>query len=165
FPSEVFSERFRGAGVLCRCMCHRPVGPNPLGTAVRALPGHALGRVRLLGRCVGGSVRDPGTWVRQGSRDPSPYIDGSMPHPPTDHDADIPAPTRYLRTSWATDPFALGSYSFLPPTPLGASVRAHLAASVGARLHFAGEATSHEAPATTAGAVLSGRRAARRVRA
>lgn len=88
-----------------------------------------------------------------------------MPKPPRAREADIPAPTRYLRTSWSTDPFALGSYSFLPPNPLGASVRTHLAASVGARLHFAGEATSHEAPATTAGAVLSGRRAARRVRA
>src|SRR5690625_268116 len=110
-------------------MCHRPVGPNPLGTAVRALPGHALGRVRLLGRCVGRSERDPGTWVRQEPRHPSPEKEESMPHPPRAHEADIPAPTRYLRTSWATDPFALGSYSFLPPNPLGASVRAHLARS------------------------------------
>ncbi|GAB3721324.1 flavin monoamine oxidase family protein [Nocardiopsis oceani] len=74
----------------------------------------------------------------------------------------IPAPTRHLRTSWSSDPFALGSYSYLPPNPLGTAVRGHLAAPVG-RLHFAGEATSDEAPATTAGALLSGRRAAAEV--
>ncbi|WP_017589221.1 flavin monoamine oxidase family protein [Nocardiopsis ganjiahuensis] len=75
----------------------------------------------------------------------------------------IPEPTRYLRTSWSEDPFALGSYSYLPPNPLGASVRGLLAAPVGGRLFFAGEATSEEAPATTTGALLSGRRAAEEV--
>lgn len=85
-----------------------------------------------------------------------------MPHNhPRVHGADVPAPTRYLRTSWSTDPFTLGSYSFLPPNPLGPSVRAHLASSVGDRLHFAGEATCAEAASTTTGAVLSGRRAAK----
>lgn len=86
-----------------------------------------------------------------------------MPDPSKVRGADIPAPIRYLRTSWSTDPFALGSYSFLPPNPLGPSVRAHLASSVGSRLHFAGEATCDEAASTTAGAVLSGRRAAKEV--
>ncbi|MEV6132815.1 FAD-dependent oxidoreductase [Streptomyces violaceusniger] len=71
----------------------------------------------------------------------------------------LPEPVASLRTSWSTDPFALGSYSYLAPSPLGVSVRKRLAAPVG-RLHFAGEATSHEAPATQAGALLSGRRAA-----
>lgn len=75
----------------------------------------------------------------------------------------LPEPTRFLRTSWSTDPFALGSYSYLPPNPLGASVRAHLSAPVGGRLYFAGEATSAKAPATTTGALLSGRRAAKEV--
>ncbi|MEV0261108.1 FAD-dependent oxidoreductase [Streptomyces sp. NPDC050617] len=73
--------------------------------------------------------------------------------------SDVPEPVAFLRTSWSTDPFALGSYSYLAPSPLGVSVREKLAAPVG-RLHFAGEATSSEAPATQAGALLSGRRAA-----
>jgi monoamine oxidase len=71
----------------------------------------------------------------------------------------LPEPVAFLRTSWSTDPFALGSYSYLAPSPLGLSVREKLAAPVG-RLYFAGEATSPEAPATQAGALLSGRRAA-----
>ncbi|MEV0280747.1 FAD-dependent oxidoreductase [Streptomyces sp. NPDC050610] len=75
------------------------------------------------------------------------------------HVNDVPEPVAFLRTSWSTDPFALGSYSYLAPSPLGVSVREKLAAPAG-RLHFAGEATSGEAPATQAGALLSGRRAA-----
>ncbi|MFD3925549.1 FAD-dependent oxidoreductase [Streptomyces sp. NPDC058614] len=77
----------------------------------------------------------------------------------TPHVSSLPEPVAFLRTSWSTDPFALGSYSCLAPSPLGVSVREILAAPVG-RLHFAGEATSGEAPATQAGALLSGRRAA-----
>ncbi|MBP2472310.1 monoamine oxidase [Crossiella equi] len=74
----------------------------------------------------------------------------------------IPDPVRHLRTSWSADPFARCSYSYLAPSPLGTDVRPMLAAPVG-RLHFAGEATSAEAPATTHGALESGRRAAREV--
>ncbi|MCX5563474.1 FAD-dependent oxidoreductase [Streptomyces sp. NBC_00038] len=73
----------------------------------------------------------------------------------------VPDPVSFLRTSWSTDPLALCSYSFLAPSPLGVDVRTRLASSVGGRLHFAGEATSSEAPATTTGALISGRRAAR----
>jgi len=73
----------------------------------------------------------------------------------------VPDPVSFLRTSWSTDPFALCSYSFLAPSPLGVDARTRLAAPVGGHLHFAGEATSSEAPATTTGALLSGRRAAR----
>ncbi|MBR8744443.1 FAD-dependent oxidoreductase, partial [Nocardiopsis sp. MG754419] len=75
----------------------------------------------------------------------------------------VPEPIHHRRTSWSRDPFALGSYSSLAPHPLGTSVRTRLAAPVGTRLHFAGEATSAEAPATTAGALLSGRRAAEEI--
>ncbi|MBQ0984800.1 FAD-dependent oxidoreductase [Streptomyces sp. F63] len=75
----------------------------------------------------------------------------------------VPDPVAFLRTSWSTDPFALCSYSYLAPGPLGTSVRSGLAAPVGERLHFAGEATSGGAPATTAGALESGRRAAREI--
>ena len=78
----------------------------------------------------------------------------TMPQPSA-----LPEPVAFLRTSWSNDPFALGSYSFLAPSLLGTSVRQQLAAPAG-RLYFAGEATSQEAPATQAGALLSGRRAA-----
>lgn len=71
-------------------------------------------------------------------------------------------PTSFLRTSWSTDPFALGSYSYLAPSDLGSSARELLAAPAG-RLFFAGEATSTSAPATTTGAWQSGERAAAQV--
>ncbi|MFT6534114.1 MAG: monoamine oxidase [Alpinimonas sp.] len=73
----------------------------------------------------------------------------------------VPArPTSFLRTSWSTDPFAGGSYSFLAPSDLGTDARSMLAERVGP-LHFAGEGTSSNAPATTHGAFESGRRVAR----
>jgi polyamine oxidase len=73
---------------------------------------------------------------------------------------DVPErPTAFLRTSWSTDPFAEGSYSFLAPSDVGIDARTLLAAPVGP-LHFAGEGTSSNAPATTHGALESGRRAA-----
>ena len=73
---------------------------------------------------------------------------------------DVPErPASFLRTSWSTDPFAEGSYSFLAPSAVGTDARTLLAAPVGP-LHFAGEGTSSSAPATTHGALESGRRAA-----
>ncbi len=72
----------------------------------------------------------------------------------------VPArPTSILRTSWSTDPFAKGSYSFLAPSDVGTDARTLLAGPAGP-LHFAGEGTSSTAPATTHGALESGRRAA-----
>ncbi len=68
-------------------------------------------------------------------------------------------PRDWARTSWSRDPFALGSYSYLAPSELGPSARTMLAEPVG-RLVFAGEATSSTAPATTHGALQSGRDAA-----
>jgi monoamine oxidase len=72
----------------------------------------------------------------------------------------VPDPVNFLRTSWSTDPFALCSYSYLAPSEYGTDVRKMLAAPVAGRLHFAGEATSSDAPAMTHGALESGRRAA-----
>jgi len=68
-------------------------------------------------------------------------------------------PTSFLRTSWSTDPFANGSYSYLAPSNVGTDARDMLAEPID-RLHFAGEATSPTAPATTHGAWESGQRAA-----
>jgi len=80
------------------------------------------------------------------------------PTRPTDGATGV-QPTSFLRTSWSTDPFAQGSYSFLAPSDVGTDARAMLAEPIG-RLHFAGEATSPDAPATTHGAWESGQRAA-----
>jgi polyamine oxidase len=61
---------------------------------------------------------------------------------------------------WTIDPFVRGSYSYLPPGT-GLSDRAALAAPVGHRLFFAGEATDLEGlSATVAGAIRTGERAA-----
>jgi monoamine oxidase len=67
-----------------------------------------------------------------------------------------------IRTSWSTDQWARGSYSFLPvgATP---SLRVALAQPINGRLFFAGEATSSDAPATVHGALASGTRAAQEV--
>jgi monoamine oxidase len=74
----------------------------------------------------------------------------------------VPEPLAMIRTSWSTDPWARGSYSFLPvgATP---SLRVALAQPINDQLFFAGEATSSDAPATVHGALVSGQRAAQEV--
>ena len=75
---------------------------------------------------------------------------------------DIPEPTGHLVTRWASDPYAYGSYSYLRPGTDGDTLDA-LAAPVGDRLFFAGEATSRDYEATVHGAYLSGLRAAEEI--
>jgi monoamine oxidase len=65
---------------------------------------------------------------------------------------------RYI--AWSAEPHIAMGYSSRPPHGLG--LRDALAAPCGA-LHFAGEATNSEHPATVHGAIESGRRAAREV--
>ncbi|HEX2571812.1 MAG TPA: FAD-dependent oxidoreductase [Polyangia bacterium] len=77
--------------------------------------------------------------------------------------ARVPARPETVRiTRWAADPFARGSYSHVRP---GGSAEDHdaLAAPIGERLFFAGEATERHNPATVHGAYESGRREARRI--
>lgn len=71
----------------------------------------------------------------------------------------VPAPAAMVRTSWANDPFTLGSYSFLP---VGATpqARADLAQPVARRVFFAGEALDPGNPATVHGARAAGLAAA-----
>lgn len=71
----------------------------------------------------------------------------------------LPALKGSLSTAWASDPQALGSYSFLPAGAVP-DVRMHLAEPTADRVFFAGEATSSDYPATVHGAYLSGREAA-----
>ena len=75
---------------------------------------------------------------------------------------EIPRPTGHRITRWIQDPYAHGSYSY---TPMGASVEMFddLAAPVGERLFFAGEATIADYYATVHGAYLSGLREANRI--
>ncbi len=70
-----------------------------------------------------------------------------------------PDPVAARITRWKSDPFAYGSYSYLPPGARSGD-RRRLARAVGDRLYFAGEATSWRYPATVHGAYLSGVRAA-----
>lgn len=75
---------------------------------------------------------------------------------------DVPDPVATHVTRWRDDPWALGSYSYLP---IGATVddlRA-LGEPVGERLLFAGEATEPLLYATVHGALVSGLREARRI--
>lgn len=73
---------------------------------------------------------------------------------------DIPQPSSWQITRWASDPFARGSYSFsaLGSTPQS---RRELAAPLAGRLFFAGEATGSPHHGTAHAALLSGQRAAR----
>ncbi|MEM7586957.1 MAG: FAD-dependent oxidoreductase [Acidobacteriota bacterium] len=74
----------------------------------------------------------------------------------------LPAPTGSLITRWRRDPFAYGSYSFIP-TGASHGMRRDLAEPVAGRLFFAGEATESDHPSTVHGAYLSGQRAAEEV--
>jgi monoamine oxidase len=62
-------------------------------------------------------------------------------------------------SSWSTDPYARGTYSFHAPGS-GLAERRRLQEPVGDRLYLAGEAVGTDNPATVHGAVLSGRYAA-----
>lgn len=71
----------------------------------------------------------------------------------------FPEPLEVRVTRWGADPFARGSYSYLP---VGATRRdrIQLARPVGKTLFFAGEATHADDPSTVHGAYWSGLRAA-----
>lgn len=72
---------------------------------------------------------------------------------------DIPEPTDFQITRWASDPFARGSYSFcsIGSTP---QMRRELARPLDGKLFFAGEATNVDYYGTADGAYQSGLRAA-----
>jgi len=76
----------------------------------------------------------------------------------------IPMPLGQQITRWASDPFALGSYSF-NAVGVDPKMRDDLAASIDKRIYFAGEASHRKHFATTHGAYLTGLRAARELAA
>ncbi|GAT11754.1 monoamine oxidase [Mycolicibacterium novocastrense] len=75
---------------------------------------------------------------------------------------DAPEPTRSIVTRWGTDPYSLGSYSFIAVGSSPDDMSA-LGEPVGERLLFAGEATNPEFFGTVHGAYLSGIREADRI--
>lgn len=75
---------------------------------------------------------------------------------------DIPRPSRIVRTSWLSDPYSRGSYSYVAVGATPADVET-LAAPVGERLLFAGEATDRAHWACVHSAYLSGLREAARI--
>lgn len=74
----------------------------------------------------------------------------------------VPAPIAAQVTRWRSDPYCRGSYSF-PALGQGLEDFDTLAAPVGERLLFAGEATSRSTFGTVHGAVLSALREAQRL--
>ncbi len=69
------------------------------------------------------------------------------------------SPVEVRTSSWTTDPYARGTYSFHAPGS-GLDDRRQLQEPIGDRLYLAGEAVGVNNPATVHGAVLSGRCAA-----
>ncbi|MFP5489665.1 MAG: flavin monoamine oxidase family protein, partial [Acidimicrobiia bacterium] len=76
---------------------------------------------------------------------------------------DLPDPIAVHVTDWTGDPFALGSYSYVPVGGTPADMD-RLAVSPSPRLHLAGEHTVRQYFGTVHGAFVSGRRAAAAVR-
>jgi monoamine oxidase len=74
----------------------------------------------------------------------------------------VERPTQVLITHWQDDPFSRGSYAYMKP---GSTPEDHdlLATPVDGVLHFAGEATWTEDPATVTAALRSGHRAAQNI--
>jgi len=74
----------------------------------------------------------------------------------------VPDPTAVAITRWNSDPFALGSYSHIPP---GASPEDYdiIEEPVAQRLFFAGEASCRRYPGTVHGAYLSGQQQAKKI--
>ncbi len=72
---------------------------------------------------------------------------------------DNTSPVEVRTSSWTTDPYARGAYSFHAPGS-GLDDRRQLQEPIGDRLYLAGEAVGVNNPATVHGAVLSGQYAA-----
>ncbi len=76
----------------------------------------------------------------------------------------VPEPVGIVRSRWAWNPTARGSY---PHIPVGGDAAAFdtLAEPIGGRIFFAGDATIRTHPGTVHGALLSGRREAKAIAA
>lgn len=90
---------------------------------------------------------------------PTRPTDTRTPAPKPSAPSNVPKPAALLRSTWASDPYSLGSVSYLP-AGADPKQRGTLAEPILDRLFFAGEATSATAPGTLLGAIDSGRRTA-----
>jgi monoamine oxidase len=72
----------------------------------------------------------------------------------------VPDPVGSQVSRWRQDPFARGAYSFKPVGTSRKDRKALFGPDWEGRLHFAGEATSTDVPATVHGALITGRAAA-----
>ena len=72
-----------------------------------------------------------------------------------------PDPIAFRITRWGSDPFSLGSYSYVSVGCTADDIDALAVSLDSKKVYFAGEATNSEHPSTVHGAFMSGRRAAR----
>jgi monoamine oxidase len=75
----------------------------------------------------------------------------------------VPDPLGSQVSRWRQDPFALGAYSFKAVGTSKKDRKALFGLDWDGRLHFAGEATSRDQPATVHGALITGREAAKAI--
>ncbi len=75
----------------------------------------------------------------------------------------VPAPLGSQISRWRQDPFAQGAYSFKAVGTSKKDRAALFGADWDGRLHFAGEATSRDVPATVHGALITGREVAKAI--
>ena len=111
-------------------------------------------RTFLVGAATGAAVLALSACVGPPRPAPTSATPSPVPTPGT-----TPTPNGFIRSNWASDPFSLGSTSYIPAGSSPDS-RETLAESVSDRIFFAGEATSSDFPGTMNGAQTSGERAA-----
>jgi len=105
----------------------------------------------------GGFARDvQDTWTDD------EIVDGALDVLGEAYGRTIPSPAHTALTRWSSDPFTMGSYTYLPPGASPDDIDA-IAAPEHARLAFAGEGTSREYYGNVHAAVLTGLREARRL--
>lgn len=75
----------------------------------------------------------------------------------------VKEPVAYKTTRWSNDPFARGSYSYIP-SGKSAALYDYLGAAIGNRLFFAGEASNSKDYSSAHAAYLSGIRAAQQIK-
>ncbi len=132
-------------------------------TFLASVAGGAAAIVTGCGSTESIAETDPDGQIQPSEPSTAVTLASSNPKPQTASQA-VPRPLAMVRTSWSTDPWAGGSYTFLP-VGSDPSVRDALAEPVAGRLFFAGEATSFDAPSTVHGALASGLRAASEIAA
>mmetsp|Transcript_15091 Transcript_15091/g.17618 ORF Transcript_15091/g.17618 Transcript_15091/m.17618 type:complete len:461 (+) Transcript_15091:143-1525(+) len=82
---------------------------------------------------------------------------------PEDMDAAFSMVKSVSCTDWENDPFSNGAYSYISRTALPSDYETLGQASINNQVFFAGEATIRDYPSTMHGALLSGKRAAKKV--